>query len=333
MSVFEQIFLSAAGFLFGGLLASFQPEADEFKPWIGQEPPGDKAELFASGIVSDGMNNRDMAISPDGREIYYSSSVGNHTYTTIFMVRWKDGQWIEPQVASFATNPKYKYLEPAFSPDGNRLYFASDQPLEGTEAKEDTDIWVVEKIENEWSEPVNLGPGVNSGIGEYFPSVTSNGTLYFTRTNRKEGTDYIYRSEYVNGRYQGPELLPEQVNCGKSRFNGFISADEDYMILPVYGMEDSFGGTDYYIIYRNPDDTWNDPINLGPSVNSSNMQEWSPFVSPDGKYFFFMSARTPEKPEKIFSYRDFLNLHNSPQNGNSDIYWIRADFIEELKVR
>lgn len=40
-------------------------------PYPGQSPPGDEPVLFAPGIISDGFNNRDMAMMPDGSDIYW----------------------------------------------------------------------------------------------------------------------------------------------------------------------------------------------------------------------------------------------------------------------
>ena len=73
---------------------------------------------------------------------------------------------------------------------------------------------------------------------------------------------------------------------------------------------------------------------MGSKINTKSGREYSPYVSPDGKYFFFMSARmVPENAssdEKI-TYRKLKELQNRPQNGNSDIYWIDASFIKDLK--
>ena len=40
--------------------------------YLGQELPGMTPRLFAPGIVSTGLSERDMAITPDGDEIYFS---------------------------------------------------------------------------------------------------------------------------------------------------------------------------------------------------------------------------------------------------------------------
>ena len=83
------------------------------------------------------------------------------------------------------------------------------------------------------------------------------------------------------------------------------------MIAPIFGREDSHGGTDYYIIFRNEDDTWREPINLGDKINSKFNFEWSPYVTRDGKYFFFSSRKY----------------------GTEDIFWMDAAIIRKLKKK
>lgn len=52
-------------------------------PYLGQSEPGDKLELFAPGIFSDGLHNRDIAITPDGQEIYTTVSWGRDSFSKI----------------------------------------------------------------------------------------------------------------------------------------------------------------------------------------------------------------------------------------------------------
>ncbi|MEE8526791.1 MAG: hypothetical protein V3T72_22890 [Thermoanaerobaculia bacterium] len=46
----------------------------------------------------------------------------------------------------------------------------------------------------------------------------------------------------LDGAYAEPERLPPQVNTGRDRFNAFIAADESFLILPIFGRDDSLGG-------------------------------------------------------------------------------------------
>jgi len=305
--------------------------------YLGQTPPGDEPELFAPGIVSTGLQTRDFTISPDGDEIYFCAAIGNHTHSTILVSRRESGVWTEPEVAPFASHAGFMYIEPFMQPDGERLFFVSDQPdpRSGTEGG-DEDIWYCDRTPAGWNEPRALGAPVNSADAEYFPSVTNDGTIYFTREDRQSRQGGIFRTRLVDGVYQEPERLPEQVNSTPYIFNAFVAPDESYLIVPVFGREDSHGHADYYICFRSPDDQWSDPINLGETINTDQGNEWSPYVSPDGQYFFFMSARPREDvvaPGGAYTREKLFEMHNRPGHGLSSIYWMRAGFIELLRTQ
>ena len=300
------------------------------RPYLGQTPPGDEARIFAPGIVSNGFNNRDVAMMPDGSEFYYAVNMRNFDLSTIFAVQKVGDEWRGPWVAPFAKDKSVKYLEPAISPDGSKFFFVASN----RDGRNNNDIWVMDRETGGWGEPVKLGDTINTIVSETFPSITNDGTLYFSRVSDNPGVEYIYRSRWLNGQYSEAEKLPDNVNSGTTQFNAFVAPDESYLILSVYGREDSIGSIDYYIVYRNRDDEWSEPINLGDRINTAGAQEYSSFVSRDGKYFFFMSTRLPteENPgNDSYSLTGLTEIFNHPENGNSDIYWIDAGFIEKLR--
>jgi len=311
-----------------------EPTVDREGPYFGQAPPGPSPQLFAPGIVSTGMFTRDIAITPDGREIYFCVSVGNYAVTTILCSRQRDGRWSAPEVMAHMDRPGSMNLEPCISPDGSSFFFFSDRPDSAAgETVGEEDIWVMNRSGDAWGSPRNLGPPVNSEDPEFFPSVTRDGTLYFTRGKRGQRVEKIFRSRLVGGRYTEPEELPAQVNCGTTRFNAFVAPDESYIILSAIGREDSRGGVDYYVVFRDSADRWSEPVNLGPLVNTDGSQEYSPFVSRDGLYFFFMSARkpTPDQMPSQLSYAYLMELRNRPENGLPSMYWMDASFLGELR--
>lgn len=300
-------------------------------PYLGQEPPGFEPKVFAPGIVSTGGAERDMAMMPDGSEMYFTSVLGGgFVFSAIVVVRRQEGTWSDPEVASFSG--RYLDLEPAISPDGSEFFFVSRRPRPGSpEIPEDEDIWVMQRAGDGWGEPVPVEGPVNSTAAEFFPSITSDGTLYFTRRG-EDRTEAIYRSRRLSGRYREPERLGPSVNASPTQFNAYIAPDESYLILCSWGREDSLGGVDYYIVFRSPQDEWSGPFNLGPVINSPEGQEWSPYVSPDGEYFFFMSSRSPLRDRSSaepLSYPEITNWHRQPMNGNSDIWWVDASILTE----
>jgi len=314
---------------------SQQPAFPELSgPYLGQQPPGAEAELFAPGIVSAGISVRDVPMTPDGREIYFGIIFGRYEYYTIMVTRLENGRWTEPRVAPFAG--KYNEMEPAISPDGKRFFFFSFRPLSGEgEPKADSDLWVMDREGEGWGEPRNLGAPVNSEQSEYFPSITADGTLYFTREGENR-TSRIYRARPDGDGFAEPEPLGSEVNSTGVQYNAFVAPDESYLIYSTPLREDGMGGEDYYISFRDENDEWTGPINLGTQINTAAGQEHSPYVSPDGTKFFFMATRSifaDGAPRGNPTIGELKAIHARPGNGNSGIWWIDAAFIEELRPR
>ena len=300
--------------------------------YFGQVPPGKEPELFAPGLISTGLFTRDIAMTPEGDEIFFTSVVGRYAITQILHTRRIDGVWTSPEVASFCGNIDYMDAEPFITPDGKRLLFLSNRPDTTNGKPVNQDIWAVDRTEDGWSEPYNIGPPINTEAPEFYPSVTMDGTFYFTRSVGR--SSYIFRSLLIDGKYGEPEKLPEQINSTNQQYNAFIAPDESYIIVPTGGREDCLGGDDYYICFRNADDTWTEPVNMGNPVNSRYGSEHSAYLSPDGRYLFFMSARMSDKivlPNGRITRDLMLRMHNEPEGVQASIYWMDASFIEGLR--
>lgn len=305
-------------------------------PYLGQQPPGAEPVIFAPGIVSTGQEERDLTMTPDGREIYFCVIL-NQLFSKIVVVREEGGRWTSPEVAPFSTNPAWSDIEPFISPDGKKFFFVSNRPPSGTgPATKQYDIWVMDRQASAWGEPHLVEAPVQSEANEFFPSVTRDGTLYFCRRQQGEEADHIFRSRLVDGKYREPEKLGPEVNGGQAEFNACIAPDESFIIICIFGREDSIGATDYYISFRDHNDRWTGPFNLGPKINTPAGQEYSPAFSPDGRYFFFMTVRPlpgAPPPAAERSYRDLLNQLEQPGNGKPDIWWMEASFIEALRPK
>jgi hypothetical protein len=300
--------------------------------YLGLVVSSDTAEIFAPNFINNGLSTRDVAMTPDKKEIYFTQLTGGNKYFTIVVTKEINGVWTDPVIADFARDLTYNYIEPAISPDGSKFYFVSNLSDSG-KPKSDMDIFFMERIGEGWGKPTNIGAPISSELGEFFPSLTIDGTLYFSR-DLPNRTSKVFRSRLVNGKYETPIQLGPEVNAGISTFNAFISPDESYIITPTFGMEDSYGATDYYITFRNNDDTWNGPYNMGAIINSESRQEWSAYVSPDNKYIFFMSDRSVKLNDnrlKNITRGDLISIHNSPGNGLPTIFWTGADIIDELR--
>lgn len=307
-------------------------------PYLGQPPPGAEPALFAPGIVSTGFYERDLAVSPDGSEIFYGVVFGQ--YATIMRARLANGAWTEPEVAPFARELEYYCLEPAFSPDGNRLYFLSTRPPEGMEPKPGwahQNIWAVDRgADGEWGRPHLAGPPISTDDEEYFPSLTNDGTIYFSRRPPGDRQDRIWRARPAGGSFAEPEMLPAQVNGDWTIYNACISPDEGYLVACVAGKEPeaSPGVARYYVFFRNADDRWSEGVNLGEKINPPRAQAMSPSITRDGKYLFFASSAARMIDAAVpgaLTLHGLSEFYAAPRNGLFDIYWVDASFIEGLR--
>ena len=294
--------------------------ASQTKHPYASDKPLTEATVFGDGIISTGFFDSHPAFTPDGKTLYFLRSTPNFNLWTIVFSNFERGRWNTPEVAPFSG--QYSDADPFITADGSRLYFISNRPVPG-KANPDLDIWVVEKTTTGWGEPKNVGAPVNSNGNEWYPTIATNGTIYFgsDREGGKGRTD-IYRCRLVDGKYTAAENLGDSINTPFNEFEALIAPDESFLILMAGGRPEAKGGFDLYISY-NRDGAWTKPTNLGELINSSG-NEYSPAISPDGKYFFWTSARSfaENTLEKRLNYQELMTKLQSARNGLGDIYYV-----------
>lgn len=298
-------------------------------PYLGEKPPGIMPKVFEPKIVSTGLDELNSVFSPDGREFYFC--VRNFSgAVSIFQMKMEGEKWSQPKLLPFAS--RYGDIDVTMSPDGTKILFSSKRPIPGSDKpKEDNDFWMVKREGNTWGEPIYLGEDINSDSHDYYPMMTNNGTIYFSSQREGPGTNNIYRSECVDGKYSKGVILGEAINTEHREFDPYISPDESILIFSSTRPE-GLGSGDLYISFKDKEGNWVKAKNMGDKINTAG-SEYCPMISLDGKYLFFTGAGRNGRriPDKSITYEDFKKSHNSSKNGLSDIYWVDAKIIEELK--
>jgi hypothetical protein len=241
--------------------------------------------------------------------------------------------WTTPEIAAFSG--QYRDLAPAMAPDGSKLFFISNRPVDGgvkpgDAPRSDFDIWFVERDGAGWSLPRHLGPPVNSPAQEYGVSVAANGTLYFA-SNRAggKGAYDIYRSRWTGREYGEPENLGDAINTDGPELLPAVSPDERLLVFAAYGRPDEIVGIhreynkgDLYVS-KSVDGIWSRARNAGPRINSG-AGESAPAFSADGKWLFFVSERgfaTYRLPGRL-TYRELQDKLTRTRNGMGNVYQV-----------
>ncbi len=280
-----------------------------------------KPTPFLPELFKNYPNVRDIAIAPDGNEIYFTVDDLKSKVALITYIQKNKGGWSGPKTVSFTGN--YRDIEPAFSLDGKRLFFVSNRPVHKDSIKpKDYDIWYVDRIGNIWSKPKNLGAPINTKGNEFYPSLTKHGDLYFTAEREGAvGREDIFVSRLKKGVYNEPIAIKGGVNTAYFEFNAFVAPDERYLIFSGQRPKEGKGRGDLYISY-NENDVWSKATLLG-KVNSEYL-DFCPFVDMTSGIFYFTSQKTDVKRyyEKPLDIRSFLKLYGTTPKGLNRLYSI-----------
>ncbi|MHC4431931.1 MAG: protein kinase domain-containing protein, partial [Planctomycetota bacterium] len=181
------------------------------------------------------------------------------------------------------------------SNDGLELFFTSGRPggFGGV------DIWVTTRAmtEDEWGEPTNLEPIVNSSADESWPSISADGLqLYFgdRRVLRPGGYGdsdiWVTTRATKNDNWGTPVNLGPTVNSSAWDGTPAISADGMTLFL-CSNRPGGYGSLDLWVTTRTTtEDDWGPTVNLGSMVNGSG-GDHCPSISSDGLTLYFGSDR------------------------------------------
>ncbi len=199
-----------------------------------------------------------------------------------------------PKVNS--SNPEY---DPSISADGLELYYQSTR----AGGYGDSDIYVTTRAttSDEWSQPVNLGPVINTSGRDAGPEISSDGlSLYFnsTRPGGNGNYDlYVTTRQSIGEPWGEPVNLGSVVNSWADEISPSISADglslyfSDGDALGTVARVDSSGGADIWVTRRQSvSEPWGVPVSVDADINMSFIPG-APEISADGLTLLFSGYR------------------------------------------
>ncbi|WP_017731384.1 OmpA family protein [Nafulsella turpanensis] len=198
--------------------------------------------------------------------------------------RDEQGNWQAPVSISSNINTEGNEGTSTISADGRTLIFTS---CRGRNGYGSCDLFISYKTGNEWSEPKNLGPIINSAAWESQPALSADGrTLYFV-SNRPGGVGQndIYRSmQDETGNWEVVENLGKTVNTSFDEVSPFIHANGQTLYFGSNGRR-GMGGYDLFVTEQE-EEGWQEPRNLGYPINNHEDQV-SLFVTADGEEGYY----------------------------------------------
>jgi Tol biopolymer transport system component len=244
--------------------------------------------------VNTSFHEAATGISPDGLSLFLDSNRSGWFDIWVTTRAKTDDDWGSPEklVAPISTNSWDGV--PSLSADGLSLFFTSDRAggYGGL-----GDIWVStrETTDDEWGEPENLGSTVNSASWEWTQCISADGLSLYFASDRLGGSGDL--DLWVTTRATVSEAWGEPVNLGptvnSSAWELSPTITPDGLVLFLTSTRAGGRGDRDVWMTRRPtiSDPWQEPVNLGPPINTSAMDTCS-VISPDGSTLYFSTMRS-----------------------------------------
>ena len=194
-----------------------------------------------------GDNEGGASLSTDNNTLYFTkcSMLDGYNNCDIYYIKKENDRW--EKIESFSKNisqPKSWESQPSISADGNTIIFSSDRS--GGFGK--TDLYEITKIGSSWSDPINLGPNINSSEHEKSPYLHTDGqTLFFASTNFPSigGFDIFFSRKDTLGNWMKPVNIGYPINTFFDEVSLFVDTDGNRAYF-ASNQIDSIGGWDIY---------------------------------------------------------------------------------------
>jgi outer membrane protein OmpA-like peptidoglycan-associated protein len=210
-------------------------------------------------------------------------------YEDFYISHRIDGEWSPAQNLGSPINTPRNEGAQSISADGMHLYFTGCNRPGGMGS---CDIYYARRMGDTWSEPVNLGPPVNSSAWDSQPSISPDGrTLYFVsaRGGNIGRMDIWVTTRGSDGKWTQPENLGQTINTSGREMSPFIHPDNQTLFFASDGHL-GMGGMDLFYSVKLPDGQWDTPVNLGYPINTL-ADEISLVVGASGKEAYFASEQ------------------------------------------
>ncbi len=234
-------------------------------------------------VLSTDQYESSPTFSPDGREMFFFRGDPTFSRYRLFQSRCVSGAWSAADVPPFAAPESVDEADPAFSPDGRRLYFVSSREDPRPRDQADLDIWFVDRDgQGRWGKPERLPEPVNSPGAELLPRPQPDGSIVFgsDRADGRGGNDiYIARPE---GKGWRVENVGPPVNTSANEYEAELSRDGRLMIVVA-----DRGDRSHLYPYRREHNAWVAQPRIVPKLE---VFQVGPLLSPRADRLLFAQA-------------------------------------------
>lgn len=261
-------------------------------------------------------------VSLDGTSLYFTSRrvwddkssdefkdpmLNNHPEDIYVSYQDFEGAWTSPEKLAFCNN-EMNEATIAVSSDERKIFVYQDATGGG-------DIYYSDFGANKFEDLNKLDyNGVNSDSWETHCTVTPDGqNVYFVsdRDGGYGGRDIYRIVKLPNGEWSKPQNMGPEINTPYDEDSPFIAINNKTLYYASNGPA-SMGGFDVFVSFRDADNNWSTPLNMGYPINST------------GDDIFYTTT--------VDGLRGYLSSFRKDGYGEKDIYEIQNDYLGNTPI-
>ncbi len=157
---------------------------DEYDIWVVERTAGGRwgePRHLGSPVNRDSVTEWSPSVAGNGNLYFGSVREGGKGGNDLYVARWTDGAYGEPENLGDSINTKAGEIEPWIAPDESYLIFSGNGRTDGVGG---FDLYVSERRDGVWQQARPLGGGVNSAKGDFNQSVSPDGRYLFFSSTR-----------------------------------------------------------------------------------------------------------------------------------------------------
>ena len=232
-----------------------------------------------------------LTSTPGGNQL--KSEITQIMNNNNFALQQKENSTIEIKNIT-SINTEYADYAPVKKPNSEVLLFTSRRKGStggriSYDSKYYEDIYVATNQNGTWTlvDKENIEKHIYESMNTKFHDAA---VMYSNDGNKL----YLYKdaqmweSKFENDKWSIPVKLPIQINQKKTHVPSVAMSPDGNTIYFSSDKKGGYGGKDLYYSKKISDEEWNEPINLGEKINTSEDED-APFISKDGKMLYFSS--------------------------------------------
>ena len=265
--------------------------------------------------LGEGINTRfsdyNPVLSGDQKTLIYTSFW--ESYDRIMISNCIDGQWTTPREITEQVGSAGDCYTTSLSYDGKELYLIRM-------GRYNSDIYCSKLEEGEWKKMKPLNKKINSNSQETSASLSADGrTLYFC-SDRSGGIGDldIYVATKQGNDWNNIRNLGEPINTIAREDGPYISIDGITLFYSTNGYE-GIGGLDIFYSNLNPDNTWDQPENMGPPYNTTEDDLFFIYYKKTKTGYFARTLEEGYGRNDIYSFQEYEYINHTETVKNNHV--------------